>query len=108
MATCKQCGQEHYRSGDSTRWCPKTYEGADEGKLKSMLHWLSLAKEAEEWAVYLGERGEYAEVYRRKAKTYSRTAESIRLEIETGEYHCTVCLGAHSNQDCPQRPRAGR
>ena len=37
-----------------------------------------------------------------KARLYRRTAKSLRLEAKTGEAHCTVCLGAHPNHECPR------
>jgi hypothetical protein len=75
---------------------------------KSMRHWHRLACDQESEAGYLATRGEYTGTHRARAKLYAKTAESIRREIVTGKPHCTVCLGAHENQHCPQRPGARR
>ncbi len=70
--------------------------------------WHDVACEMESNAGWLELRGEYTGVQFRKAKSYHQAAESIRLEIVTGKPHCTVCLGAHVNHECPTRPGAKR
>lgn len=75
---------------------------------RAMRQWHDLACEVKSWAGYLAMRGEHTGVHEAKAKIYARTAESIRREMVTGKPHCTVCLGAHLNQHCPQRPGAKR
>lgn len=72
--------------------------------VESAAHWRKLADAETRDADDLQARGLYAQVQRNKAKMFNDTARSIELEIETGKAHCTVCLGPHDNQYCPQRP----
>ncbi len=67
-------------------------------------HWDAIADSAEAKAVWdrahgfdLSEPGKSPGDY--QAGTYRRTAESIRLEAETGKVHCSMCLGAHANHE---------
>lgn len=75
---------------------------------ESVDHWNMLAdielREAED----LKARGLFTGCQLARAEMYQRTAKSIELEIKTGKPHCTVCLGPHENQYCPQRPGARR
>lgn len=54
--------------------------------------WEKLAVEADEHAAYLESRGEHAGAWREKAHTYRRTVEALKLEAETGTWHCVCCL----------------
>lgn len=74
----------------------------------SMRHWRRLARDQENEAARLKRAGEYAGAHEARAKLYNRTAEAIRLQIATGNVHCTVCLGPHPNHECPKRPGARR
>lgn len=74
----------------------------------SAVHWENLAQEQDERAVREEARGSSSNPQRARAKTYRRTALSIRLQISTGLPHCTVCLGPHPNHECPRRPGAKR
>lgn len=75
-------------------------------KHEAAAHWEQLADQEDEGGDREEARGSHAGAYRVRAATYRRTAQSIRLEIETGLPHCTVCLGAHRNRECPRRPGA--
>jgi hypothetical protein len=66
-------------------------------------HWERLAAAEDDMAEWDAAHG-YGDqsAKRNKAKSYRRTAKSLRLEAETGKPHCTVCLGAHPNHECPR------
>jgi hypothetical protein len=67
-------------------------------------HWNKLADDELRWASYEEGRGHYGGVHRNRAEMFRKTARSLQLEIETGKPHCTVCVGPHLNQHCPQAP----
>lgn len=46
--------------------------------------------EAAAWEIKMGRF--FVETYRNRAQMHRRTAESFRLEISTGLYHCVCCL----------------
>jgi len=75
---------------------------------ESVDHWNMLADVELREAEALQARGLFTGCQRARAETYQRTARSIALEIETGRPHCTVCLGPHENQHCPQAPHDRR
>lgn len=50
----------------------------------SRVHWIDLARDADDMAKYLESRGEYGGAYRNKAEMYRRTARALALELETG------------------------
>ena len=54
--------------------------------------WDTLAAEAIEWGEYDAHMGPASHASAHRAETYKRTAESLRLQIETGEWHCVCCL----------------
>lgn len=65
--------------------------------LTAIADWYRLAAHAEEWASYYGPDGGMpdagtAATWGRKAKLYADTARSLRLELETGEWHCACHL----------------
>ena len=60
----------------------------------SIEHWTNLRDEANKRSRYerdLGNEGT-ANVWRNKAESYERAAESLRLERQTGAPHCSCCL----------------
>jgi len=77
---------------------------ADQAELLAVAdHWDRLADselEMAEWDAAHGYGDQSAKHVR--AESYRRTAESLRREAKTGKAHCTVCLGAHPNHECPQ------
>lgn len=65
--------------------------------LRAIADWYRLARHAEEWASYYGPEGGMpdagtAATWTRKATVYNDTARALRLELETGEPHCTCHL----------------
>ena len=42
--------------------------------------------------------------YRHRARTYRRTAETLRREAVTGKAHCSACGGDHPNHHHPSLP----
>lgn len=69
----------------------------------SAQHWDKIARESlekEEWDVKVGIR---LSVGGHAARSYRRAAESLRLQIATGEPHCSCCL--KPLERCPVRPR---
>lgn len=65
--------------------------------LRAIADWYRLAAHAEEWQSYYGPEGGMpdagtAATWGRKAKLYADTARSLRLELETGEWHCACHL----------------
>lgn len=59
---------------------------------ESIAHWEKLATEADAFAAYEESRGSSGAAYRENARTYRRTAESLRLQESTGLWHCVCCL----------------
>lgn len=54
--------------------------------------WEKLAREQDDAAAYEEGRGAFAGVHKNRAELYRRTAESLRLELATGDWHCACCL----------------
>lgn len=69
--------------------------------LKSAEHWESLAAAEERMVQYERKLGIQpstgSSAGLNKAATYRQTAKALRLEAETGNVHCTICLGDHPN-----------
>ena len=60
---------------------------------ESMEQWEALAAEQDERATWTStHRTGCVDVCRNKAALYRRTVEALRLELETGQPHCTCCL----------------
>lgn len=54
--------------------------------------WDNLAAEAIEWGTHEVRMGNGSHASAHRAETYKRTAVALRLQIETGEWHCVCCL----------------
>lgn len=60
--------------------------------LRAIKDWYRLARHEEEWAVYEEGRGNDGGAHRARARCYADTARALRLELETGEWHCSCHL----------------
>jgi hypothetical protein len=86
----------------------ETRETARDQIAESIDHWERLATDAEARAAWnrdhgldLSELGSSAGDH--QARTFRRTAEALRRELQTGRPHCSACLGDHPNHHHPHR-----
>lgn len=77
--------------------------------LTAAKQWDFLADQEERMAVWERERkifvGEGASPHDHRARLYRDTAESLRLEAETGEYHCVCHLVPGPRCPAQNRPK---